>query len=81
MKGISTRNISRPIPVFNVDGSPNEARQISKVVDVVLCYKTHSERMLLVVSNLGKQSMILGYTWLKDYNLEVDWQTEEVQMN
>jgi len=25
--------------------------------------------------------MILGYTWLKDHNLEVDWQTREVQMN
>jgi len=25
--------------------------------------------------------MILGYTWLKDHNPEVDWQTREVQMN
>jgi len=81
MKGISTRNISRPIPVFNVDGSPNEAGQISEVVDMVLHYRTHSERMLLTVSNLGKQSMILGYTWLKDHNPEVNWQTGEVQMN
>jgi len=80
-KGISTRNISCPIPVFNVDGSSNEARQISEVVDVVLRYKTHSERMLLTVSNLGKQSMILGYTWLKDHNPEVNWQTGEMQMN
>jgi len=81
MKDISTWNISQPIPVFNVDGSPNEAGQISKVVDVVLYYKTHSERTLLTVSNLGKQSMILGYTWLKDHNLEVNWRTGEVQMN
>jgi len=80
-KGISTRNISHPILVFNVDSSPNEARQITEVVDVVLRYKTHSERMLLTVSNLRKQSMILGYTWLKDHNPEVNWQTGEVQMN
>ena len=77
-KGISTWNISCPIPVFNVDGSPNEAGQVSEVVDMVLRYKTHSERMLLAVSNLGKQSMILGYTWLKDHNPEVNWQTGEV---
>jgi len=25
--------------------------------------------------------MILGYTWLKDHNPEVNWQTREVQMN
>jgi len=67
--------------VYNVDGSPNEAGQISEVVDVVLCYKTHSERTLLAVSSLGKQNMILGYTWLKDHNPEVNWQTREVQMN
>jgi len=80
-KGINTRSIFRPIPVYNVDSSPNEAGQISKVVDVVLRYKTHSERTLLVVSSLGRQNMILGYTWLKDHNPEVDWQTGEVQMN
>jgi len=81
MKGISTQSISRPILVYNMDSSPNEAGQISEVVDIVLRYKTHSERMLLIVSSLGKQSMILSYTWLKGYNLEADWQTEEVRMN
>jgi len=60
-KGINTRTLSRNIPVFNVDSSPNEAGQISKVVDILLCYKTHSERMLLAVSGLRKQSLILGY--------------------
>jgi len=80
-KGINTQSISRPIPVYNIDGSPNEAGQISEVVDVVLRYKTHSERTLLAVSSLRKQNMILGYTWLKDQNPEVNWQTGEVQMN
>ena len=80
-KGINTRSISRPIPVYNVDGSPNEAGQISEVVNVVLHYKTHSERTLLAVSSLRRQNMILGYTWLKDHNPEVNWQTREVQMN
>jgi len=80
-KGINTQSISHPIPVYNIDGSPNEAGQISEVVDVVLCYKTHFERTLLAVSSLGRQNMILGYTWLKDHNPKVNWQTGEVQMN
>jgi len=72
LKGINTRTLSCNIPVFNVDSSPNEAEQISEVVDILLCYKTHSERMLLAVSRLGKQSLILGYNWLKDHNPKVD---------
>jgi len=73
MKGMSTQSISCPILVYNIDGSPNEAGQISEVVDVVLHYKTYSKRTLLTIFSLRKQSMILGYTWLKDHNLEVNW--------
>jgi len=79
-KGMNTRTLSCNIPVFNVDGSPNKAGQISEVVDIVLRYKTHSERMLLAVSRLGKQSLILGYDWLKDYNPRIDWEKGEVEM-
>jgi len=49
-------------------------------MNVVLRYKTHSERILLAVSRLGKQSLILGYDWLKDYNPKIDWEKGEVEM-
>jgi len=49
-------------------------------VDVVLRYKTYSERMLLAVSGLGKQSLILGYDWLKDHNPKINWEKEEVEI-
>jgi len=71
-KGMNTWTLSRNILVFNINGSPNEAGQISEVVDVVLQCKTHSKRMLLAVSRLGKQSLILGYDWLKDHNPKID---------
>jgi len=79
-KGMNTWTLSHNIPIFNVDSFPNEAGQISEVVDVVLHYKTHSERMLLAVSGLGKQSLILGYDWLKDHNPRIDWEKGEVEM-
>jgi len=79
-KGMNTRTLSHNILVFNADGSPNEAGQISEVVDVVLHYKTHSKRMLLAISGLGKQSLILGYDWLKDHNPRIDWEKGEVEM-
>jgi len=36
-KGMNTQTLSCNIPVFNVNGSPNETGQISEVVDIVLC--------------------------------------------
>jgi len=71
-KGINTWTLSCNILVFNVNGSPNKAEQISKIIDILFCYKTHSKRMLLVISRLRKQSLILGYNWLKDHNCKVD---------
>jgi len=80
LKGMNTQTLLYNIPVFNVDSSPNEAGQISEVVDVVLHYKTYSKRMLLAISGLGKQSLILGYDWLKDHNPKIDWEKGEVEM-
>jgi len=79
-EGMNTWTLSHNIPVFNVDGSPNKAGQISEVVDIVLRYKTHSKRILLAISGLGKQSLILGYDWLKDHNPKIDWEKGEVGM-
>jgi hypothetical protein len=78
---INTRKLSQPIAVYNVDGSPNEAGEISEVINIILCYRNHSERSLLAVTGLGRQKLLLGYMWLKEHNPEIDWKTREVKMS
>jgi hypothetical protein len=79
--GIPVRLLSQPIPVLNVDGSPNEASFIRDVTALVLHYKGHSERVQLAVTGLGKQKLILGYSWLRKHNPEINWDTWEVRMS
>jgi hypothetical protein len=78
---LTTKVLSRPILVYNVDGSPNEAGRISEIVDLILRYRDHSERTTFTVTNLRKQDIILGLTWLWEHNPEVDWQSGEVKMS
>jgi hypothetical protein len=40
---ITTRTLMCPIPVYNIDGTWNEAGSICEVVDVILRYKDHSK--------------------------------------
>jgi len=61
---LHTQKLSEPIPVYNVDGTPNEAGSITEVVDLILRYWNHSERTLFAVTGLGKQELILGHSWL-----------------
>jgi hypothetical protein len=77
---LPTRKLSQPIPVFNVDGTANEAGSISEVVDLIIRYDGHSERALFSVTSLGRQNMILGITWLREHNPEIDWRTGKVEM-
>jgi hypothetical protein len=80
-KWLTVRNLARPILVYNVDGTLNVAGAISGIVDAVLQYKGHTECAQFVVTGLGKQDLILDYTWLHEHNLEVDWQTNTVKMS
>jgi hypothetical protein len=63
LNNVPTRPLTNPIPVYNVDGTANDAGAITDIADVILRYETHSERTQLAVTRLGKQGLILAYNW------------------
>ncbi|GLB45128.1 putative retrotransposable element tf2 155 kda protein type 1-like [Lyophyllum shimeji] len=79
--GLTSRTLSWPISVNNVDGTANTAGAITEVVDLVLRYNGHSERVVFAVTDLGEQDMILGFTWLKEHNPEINWATGTLSMS
>ena len=78
---LTTWKLRQAIPVFNVNGSPNEAGSIMEIEDVILCYEGHMECTSFAVISLGKQDIILGFTWLQEHNPEINWRTWEVAMS
>jgi predicted aspartyl protease len=78
---IPTTKLPQSIPVFNVDGTANMEGSISEVAELLLHYNGHSKRALFCVTGLRRQNLILGHTWLKDHNPEVDWRTSKVEMS
>ena len=78
---LTTKKLSRPLPVYNVDGTLNEAGSISEVWDAILRYHDHTEHATFTVTGLGNQAIILGLTWLCKHNPEVNWQLGNVTMS
>ena len=62
---LTTRRLSKPVLVFNVDGTPNNAGSITEVVDLILRYWNHSKRTLFAVTSIGKQHLILEHSLLR----------------
>jgi predicted aspartyl protease len=80
LNNVPAHPLTKPIPVYNVDGTANDAGAITDIADVILRYENHSERTQLAVTRLGKQSLILGYNWLHNHNPEINWQ-KKTRMN
>ena len=73
--------LTKPILVYNVNSTLNEAGSITEVISLILHYKNHSERTTFAVCRLGKQKLILGHSWLWKHNPEINWVTQEVKMS
>ena len=72
--GLMLEALTNPIRVFNMDGSRNSAGDVTHAVNLTADFLGHREELCTEVTNLGKNSLILGYTWLKKHNPSIDWE-------
>jgi hypothetical protein len=71
---------TNPILVYSVDGTRNTAGSITHCAEIIIQFKEHHEKVTAEVTDLGKNQIILGYTWLSHHNPEIDWTTGTIQM-
>ena len=72
-KGLKTKLLKTPIKVYNVDGTPNKRGTIRSYVNLDIEIHGRTRRERLLVTGLGKQKIILGFSWLKETNPVIDW--------
>src|SRR5260370_41166725 len=61
---LETSLLPNPIPIHNVNGTPNEHGSIMEEVKVILHYGDHSERVHFTMPNIRQQALIIAYPWL-----------------
>ena len=71
----------KPVPVLNVDGTRNQEGDITHYVLLTVSIGKHAEKLWCAVTCLGKTPLILGHTWLKKHNPDIDWTTGAVKLN
>ena len=58
----------------------NDLDTIMNTVEVEIFFKGHKKQTSIDMIGDQKQSVILGMSWLKHYNPEINWKTGEVKM-
>lgn len=71
--GIPTHQLSTAIKVRNVDGTLNKTGFIRCYVVLRLTINDKTGSVRAHVTGLGKENIILGYPWLRDWNPDVNW--------
>ena len=78
---IELKPLKNPIPVLNVDGTRNQAGDITHFVSIIIKIGKHAEKLWCAVTCLGKTPLILGHTWLRKHNPDVDWSSGKITLN
>ena len=78
---IELKPLKNPIPVLNIDGMRNQAGDITHFVSIIIKIGKHAEKLWCAVTCLGKTPLILGHTWLRKHNPDVDWSSGKITLN
>jgi hypothetical protein len=76
---LGTKKLEQIRPIINIDGTSNQARDITHYCDLLVTRGQQTGRERFFFTNLGKDQFIFGYPWLQTFNPEIDWATGVVK--
>jgi hypothetical protein len=78
---IEVEPLAVAVPVYNMDGSLNKGGHITHVARMCLRMQDHAEIFSFAVTDTGKSDIIIGFNWLKQHNLEINWQKQTIRFS
>ena len=81
MKNMPMKKLPQPIRVFNADGTSNEQGTIRHFVLTEMEAGGHRHLVRLLVTGLGKETVILGLPWLKRINASIDFAAGTIKID
>ena len=62
-----------------MDGTPNKKGTITQYIELEFKIHKRKRKHRLLVTGLGNQQIILGFTWLKEMNPIIDWKKRTLE--
>src|ERR1700761_4161487 len=72
---IGTKLLASQKKIWNINGTENRSGMLSQYTDLEVCTGSRSKVMRFLVTDLGIEDVILGYTWLAAFKPKIYWKT------
>jgi hypothetical protein len=70
---VLVKSLLSPITLYNINMTKNKAGTITHSAKLEVCAGAHREKLCFLVTDVGPEDVVLGTTWLRDHNPEIDW--------
>jgi hypothetical protein len=77
-KNFDINYLDKPVKAYNVDGTENKGGKINAYVNLEFTLGKRKFNERFYVTGLGKQKIILGFSWLHKYNPIINWKKGEI---
>lgn len=67
--------LKKPKKVFNADGTENKKGKVTHVIRATIIMDQHKKDETIWVTDIGEEEFIIGLTWLRQWNPNIDWIT------
>jgi hypothetical protein len=71
--GFKPKKLDHPVPVKNVDGTPNKDGKLTHCVHLWVELGDKRELMKFFLTNLGEDRTLLSFPWFTAFNPEINW--------
>ncbi len=65
--------VTNPIKIWNVDGTLNQDGNITHYTDLQVRMGQNTQILQFLITNLGKDEVILGYPWFTAFEPKIRW--------
>jgi hypothetical protein len=73
--------LTRPIALYNIDGSINKAGSLTHFACLTMNISSkYTEKLDFLITDLGPEDIILGLSWLCQINPKVNWDTGTMEL-
>jgi predicted aspartyl protease len=73
--GLGTKTLHNPKKIFNIDNTTNKSGMITHCLDLNVVTKGIHKEMCFLITDIGKEEILLGYPWLATFKPKFDWRS------